>query len=62
MLLTVAIILFAVWLIGLGLFQLAGTAIRLLIVLALVALILRLSLGHSARSSVTGREISGTTR
>ncbi|HXT96008.1 MAG TPA: lmo0937 family membrane protein [Polyangia bacterium] len=62
MLLTVAIILFVAWLIGLGLFQLAGRAIRLLIVLALVALILRLALGHSARASVTGREIPGTTR
>jgi hypothetical protein len=62
MLLTVAIILFVAWLIGLGLFQLAGAAIRLLIVLALVALILRLAWGHSARASVTGRDTSGTAR
>ncbi len=62
MLLTLAIVLFVVWVVGLGLFQLAGRASRLLIVLAVVALIFRLMWGRSARADVTGRAISGTAR
>ncbi len=46
---TLAIILFVAWLVGLGLFELAGTAIRLLIVLAVVALIFRMVWGRPAR-------------
>jgi hypothetical protein len=51
-LLTLAIILFVAWLIGLALFELAGTAIRLLIVLSVVALVLRLAWGGSARADL----------
>ncbi len=47
-----AVILFVVWLVGLALFELAGTAIRLLIVLSVVALILRLAWGGSARADL----------
>ncbi|HEY6476808.1 MAG TPA: hypothetical protein VI456_09530 [Polyangia bacterium] len=52
MLLTLAIIVFAAWIIGLGLFQLAGTAIRLMIVLSVVVLILRMMWGRSARADL----------
>jgi len=52
MVLTLAIILLVVWLVGLGLFELAGTAIRLLIVLSVVALILRMMSGRSARADL----------
>jgi hypothetical protein len=59
MLLTLAIILFVAWLVGLGLFELAGTAIRLLIVLSVVALILRMAWGGSARADL-GRDRTRT--
>ena len=49
MLLTLAVIIFVAWIVGLALFELAGTAIRLLIVLSVVALILRMAWGGSAR-------------
>ncbi len=52
MVLTLAIILFVAWLVGLGLFELAGAAIRLLIVLSVVALILRMMSGRSARADL----------
>jgi len=53
MLLTLAIIIFVAWLVGLGLFELAGTAIRLLIVLSVVAMILRMVWGGgSARADL----------
>ena len=52
MLLTLGTILFVAWLLGLALFELAGKAIRLLIVLSVVALILRLSWGRSARADL----------
>ena len=48
-----AIILFVAWLAGLALFELAGTAIRLLIVLSVVALILRMLWGGSARANLS---------
>jgi hypothetical protein len=64
MLLTLAIIVFAAWLIGLGLFELASTAIRMLIVLSVVALILRMVWGGgSARADLArsgGRRPSTT--
>ncbi len=50
--LTLAIILLVVWVVGLGLFEVAGTAIRLLIVLSVVALILRMMSGRSARADL----------
>jgi len=53
MLLTLGIIVFVVWLVGLALFDLAGTAIRLLIVLSVLALILRMVWGGgSARADL----------
>lgn len=52
MLLTLAIIIFVAWIVGLALFELAGTAIRLLIVLSVVALILRMAWGGSARAEL----------
>ena len=60
--LTLAVILLVAWLLGFGLFQLAGTAIRVLIVLAVVALIFRMVWGRPRRTSVTGRSTSGTAR
>jgi hypothetical protein len=52
MLLTLAVIIFVAWIVGLALFELAGTAIRLLIVLSVVALILRMAWGGSARADL----------
>lgn len=52
MLLTLAIVLFVAWMVGLALFELTGTFIRLLIVLSLVTLILRMVWGGSARSNL----------
>ena len=53
MLLTLAIIVFVAWIVGLALFELAGTAIRMLIVLSVVALILRMVWGGgSARADL----------
>ncbi|HEY4395121.1 MAG TPA: DUF5670 family protein [Polyangia bacterium] len=53
MLLTLAIIVFVGWVICLGLYQLAGTAVRLMLVLAVVALILRMVWGGgSARADL----------
>lgn len=52
MLVTLAIIVFVAWIVGLALFELAGTAIRLLIVLSVVALILRMAWGGSARADL----------
>jgi uncharacterized membrane protein YfcA len=52
MLLTLAIILFVAWIVGLALFELAGAAIRVLIVLSVVALILRMIWGGSARADL----------
>jgi Family of unknown function (DUF5670) len=51
-LLTLVIVLVVVWIVGMGLFQLAGTAIRLLIVLSVVALVLRMVWGRSARADL----------
>jgi len=62
-LLTLAIVLLVVWLLGFGLFQLAGTAIRILIGLAIVALIFRMVWGRPARrDDVTDPSTSGTKR
>jgi hypothetical protein len=52
MLVTLAIVLFVAWIVGQALFQLAGTLIRVLIVLSLVTLILRMVWGGSARSNL----------
>jgi hypothetical protein len=53
MLLTLGIIVFVAWIVCLGLYELAGTAIRLLIVLAVVTLILRMVWGGgSARAEL----------
>jgi hypothetical protein len=41
-LLTVVVVLLVAWLVGFGLYELMGTAIRLLIAVALVALIFRI--------------------
>jgi hypothetical protein len=62
-LLTLAIIVLAVWLVGCGLFRLAGTAIRILIGLAIAALIFRMVWGRPARrDDVTDPSTSGTKR
>jgi hypothetical protein len=55
MLLTLGIIFFVAWIVGLGLYELAGTAIRLLIVLAVVALILRMVWGGGSARADLGR-------
>jgi hypothetical protein len=53
MLLTLGIIVFVAWIVGLAVFELAGTAIRLLIVLSVVALVLRMVWGGgSARADL----------
>jgi hypothetical protein len=62
MLLTLAVILLVAWLVGFGIFQLAGTVIRVLIVLAVVALIFRMVWGRPGQASVTDRSTSGTAR
>jgi len=59
MLLTLAIIVFVAWIIGLALFELAGTAIRLLIVLSVLALILRMVWGGSARTDLRASRARG---
>jgi hypothetical protein len=60
---TLAIVILAVWLVGFGLFRLAGTAIRILIGLAIAALIFRMVWGRPARrTNVTDRSTSGTKR
>jgi hypothetical protein len=53
--LTLGIIVFVAWLVCLGLYELAGTAIRLLIVLAVVALILRMVWGGGSARGDLGR-------
>jgi membrane protein implicated in regulation of membrane protease activity len=52
MFLTLVIIIFAAWIVGLALFELAGRAIHLMIVLSVVALIFRMMCGRSARAEL----------
>lgn len=58
MLLTLGIIVFVAWIVCLGLYELAGTVVRLLIVLSVVALILRMVWGGGSARADLGRSSS----
>ena len=58
MLLTLGIIVFVAWIVGLALYELAGTVVRLLIVLSVVALILRMVWGGGSARADLGRSSS----